>query len=78
MNKQSSSLLLLNSRKSIEQLNYSITKQQRASQQHRVRYFASGRYDEARCGQSHPSHQHGDCRIDLNVSSSFFGHVVLV
>ncbi|WP_288286197.1 hypothetical protein [uncultured Prevotella sp.] len=47
-------------------------------QEHRVRYLTCGRYDEARCGESYSSHQHGDGRIDLDVSPGFFGHVVLV
>jgi hypothetical protein len=33
---------------------------------------------EARSGESYSSHQHGDGRIDLDVSPGFFGHDVSV
>ncbi|WP_143040167.1 hypothetical protein [Xylanibacter ruminicola] len=42
-----------------------------------VRDDTSWCYDEARCGECDSCDEHRDCRIDLDVSSSFFGHVVL-
>ena len=40
-----------------------------------VRDDTSWCYDEASCGQSYSSYKHGDCRIDLDISPSFFGHI---
>lgn len=46
-------------------------------QKHRVRDNTGWCYDEARCRECDSCDEHRDCRIDLDVSPSFFGHVVL-
>ena len=41
-------------------------------------YLSSGRYDESRRCQRHARYEHGDGRIDFNVSTSFLSHNEMV